>query len=389
MTSRLERQANRALRVRAGSEGAIVLALLDETKLDDAAATMGVNADDVKAVRQAVAAAGKVVVVFGDELCGAAAEALSLLEGALPTSAEDATAAKQAYIDSLQRQVRSTNSPPKPAVNDNPHTYIVERPTLEVGGEAARAETKFSFVPLVRYSNSLGAGLMGMAAAYKGGKTAQAMLNAAGNEIKALLIAGEDVVAKADAATQLKKLDFLVVQEMFLTETAKLADVVLPVTSFAEAQGTQINNGMQIQFVRRVIPPVGQARPDWMVVNSLAKLMGVDFGFAGQLKNVFKEIAEKVPGCGGLSHKLLANEGATQIKLPEPDASRINAADVKERLAAELARVNRSLAVDDAPITAQAGARLKQRYPTITRYSQMLTPELAEVEKPVVLMFPA
>jgi NADH-quinone oxidoreductase subunit G len=397
MPSRLERQADRVLRVREGSEAAIIHALLDETKSDDAADALGVSADDVRYLRQAIADAAKVVVIFGDELQGAAVEALSLLESSLPFSAEAAAAAKQAYVDALQREVRSTNSPPKPSINENPHTYIVERPTLEVGAEPVKTEAKFSFVSLVRYANTLGAGLMGMAAGYKGGKTAHAMLKAAGEEIKALYIAGEDLIYKAngEAVTlraQLEKLDLLIVQDMFLTETARLADVVLPVTSFAEAQGTQINNGMQIQFVRRVIPPVGQARPDWMVINSIAKLMGVDFGWAGQVKNVFKEIAEKVPGCGGLSHNLLANEGATQIKLPEPETGSINAADVKDRLATDVARINRNIPIDKSLPIFQAGSRLQQRYTMVTRFSEMFSPKLpetAEAEKPRALVFPA
>lgn len=396
--SRLERQANVAVRVREGSEAAIIQALLDESKIADAADAMGANADDIRAIRKVVHESGKVVVIFGDELSGAAVEALPLLEEVLASpSAEAAEAAKKAYIDSLQRQVRSSNSTQKPSINENPYTYIVEHPTLEVGASPAHTETKFSFVPLARYSNTLGSGMMGMASGYKGGMSAQAMLNAAGGGIKALLIAGEDVVFKAngDASlvkSQLEKLDFLVVQEMFLTETAQLADVVLPVTSFAESQGTQVNNGSQIQFVRRTIPPVGQARPDWMVVNQLAKLMGVDFGYQGQLKNVFKDITETLPEFAGLSHNQLANEGATPIKFAASDLSKINRADLAERLAGQVAKINREVAVDHAPLTAKAGSRLHQRYVQITRRSEMLTPSLpqaAEGEPAKVLMFPA
>ncbi|MGH9839466.1 MAG: molybdopterin-dependent oxidoreductase [Blastocatellia bacterium] len=396
MPSRLERQAEIALRVREGSENAIVAALLDEAKINEAADAMGAGADDLHAIRKVIQESARVVVVFGDELRGAAVEALALLEVALAApSAEVADAAKKAYIDVLQRQVRSSNSPPKPSINENPYTYIVERPTLEVGEDAARTETKFSFLPLVRYANTMGAGMMGMDSGYKGGMSAQAMLNAAGGEIKALVIAGEDVVAKANGnaaiiAGQLAQLDFLVVTEMFLTETAELADVVLPATSFAESQGTQINNGMQVQFVRRVIPPVGQARPDWMILAQIARLMGADLGFQGQLKNVFKEMAEKVPGFAGLSHNLLANEGATQIKLPQPDRSRINAADLRDRLDAQVARVNRNLAVDKSELAAKAGSRLQKRYPLITRYSEMISPQPLPTEegKAVPLMFP-
>ena len=284
--SRLERQATKALRVREGSEAAIIQALLDETKVAEAAAALGVAVDEVAEIRRTVVESSRVVVVFGDELRGAGLEALALLEQALPAPSEEVAAgARKAWLDQLQRQVRSTNSTSKPSINENPYTYIVEHPTLEVGAEPVRTATKFSFLPLVRYSNSLGAWQMGLDSALTGGMSAAAMLNSAGGGIRGLLIAGEDVVFKAngDAAivrAQLEKLDLLVVQDLFLTETAQLADVVFPATSFAESQGTQVNNGSQVQFVRRTIPPVGQARPDWMILNQLARQMG---GSSGRL----------------------------------------------------------------------------------------------------------
>src|SRR5215470_4077373 len=363
--SRLERQAELSVRVREGSEGALVYGLLDGSKVAEAAGALGVGADSVNAIRKILLESEKVVVIFGD---------------------------------ALQRQVRSSNSPPKPSINENPYTYIVERPTLETGGPRARSETKFSFVPLVRYSNSMGAWQMGMCAEQTGGMLARAMLNNAGGGVKALVIAGEDVVSKANGdqgvvRSQLEKLDFLVVQEMFLTETARMADVVLPVTSFAEAQGTQVNNGSQVQFVRRTIPPVGQARPDWMVTNQTARQMGVDFGYQGQLKNVFKEIAEKVEGYAGLSHNFLANEGATPIKRAQADLSKVERAELPkllDRLADEVARVNRKIPVDASEIAAKAGSLLHKRYPLITRFSEMISPVTSQergVSEP--LIFPA
>src|SRR5262249_3271440 len=186
---------------------------------------MGVTLDSINAIRKILLESEKVVVIFGDELRGAALEALPSLELALATpNAEVAAEARKSYIDALQRQVRSSNSPPKPSINENPYTYIVERPTLEIGRAPARSETKFSFVPLVRYSNSMGAWQMGMCAEQFGGMPAQAMLDNAGGGVKALIIAGEDLVSKANGAeavvrSQLNKLDFLVVQEMFLTAT--------------------------------------------------------------------------------------------------------------------------------------------------------------------------
>jgi NADH-quinone oxidoreductase subunit G len=394
--SRLERQAGVFLRVREGSEGALVYGLLDKAIVAEAARAMGVSPDSVNAIRQTLIESEKVVVIFGDELRGAALEALPMLELALATpSAEVAEEARKAYIDALQRQVRSSNSPPKPSINENPYTYIVERPTLEIGQPPARSETKFSFVPLVRYSNSMGAWQMGMCAERTGGMAAQTMLNSSGGGIKALIVAGEDLVSKSNGdmafvRSQLKKLDFLVVQEMFLTETAQMADVVLPVTSFAEAQGTQVNNGSQVQFVRRTIPPVGQARPDWMVVNQIARQMGVDFGYQAQLKNVFKEIAEKVEGYAGLSHNHLANEGATPIKGEPPRLNEIDRAELMARLAGEVARVNRNIPIDEFEAPAKAGSVLHKRYPLITRFSEMISPlttQEREVSEP--LIFPA
>lgn len=394
--SRLERQAEMALRMREGSEGALVYALLDESKVAEAAGAAGVSPDSISAIRKILLESEKVVVIFGDELRGAALEALPLVELVLATpSAEVAAEARKAHIDALQRQVRSSNSPPKPSINENPYTYIVERPTLESGQAPARSETKFSFVPLVRYSNSMGAWQMGMCAAQTGGMTAHAMLNNAGGDVKALVIVGEDVVSKANGeativSSQLEKLDFLVVQDMFLTETARMADVVLPVTSFAEAQGTQVNNGSQVQFVRRTIPPVGQARPDWMVTNQIARQMGVDFGYQGQLKNVFKEIAEKVEGYAGLSHNFLANEGATPIKRSQADLGKIDRAELMGRLASEVARVNGAIPVEASERAAKAGSLLRNRYPLITRFSEMISPATSqekEVSEP--LIFPA
>ncbi|HZS03702.1 MAG TPA: molybdopterin-dependent oxidoreductase [Blastocatellia bacterium] len=396
MPSRLERQAEISVRVREGSENAIVAALLDETRINSVAEAAGAKSEDIKALRDTVLNSERVIVVFGDELRGAAAEALSLFETALATpDIEKAKSAKAAHLDALQRQAVSTNSAPKPSIIENPYLLIVPHPTLAVGEEKAVTATKFSFVPLVRYANSMGAFQMGMDSSLNGGLSAQAMLKAAGGSIKALYVAGDDVVAKADdpaaARAQLAKLDFLVVQDMFLTETAALAHVVLPATSFAESQGTQVNNGSQVQLVRRAIPPVAQARPDWMIVNTIARLMGRDFGFQSAVKNVFREISEKVEGYAGLSHNLLFNEGAVQVRQAQPDAAKVNKAEVTNRLAGEVARASRGIEVDTSDLATKAGTRLQRRYPLITRYSKVLPLNQVEREEaqsaPVV--FPA
>jgi anaerobic selenocysteine-containing dehydrogenase len=194
----------------------------------------------------------------------------------------------------------------------------------------------------------------------------------------------------------LSKLDFLVVQDMFMTDTAKAAHVVLPTTSFAESQGTQTNNGSQVQLVRRAIPPVGQARPDWMITASIAKMMGADFGYQGAVKNVFKALSEAVAGYAGLSHNQLANEGARNIDAAPVDVANINRVDLLDRLNAEIAAVNRRTIVNLGELKDKAGSRLHKRYPMMTRYSTMLplhpTNGLVlggQPEKAKVVVFPA
>ncbi|MFN7929254.1 MAG: molybdopterin-dependent oxidoreductase [Blastocatellia bacterium] len=396
VASRLERQAEIAVRVRPGSENALIAALLDENLTNEAADVMGTLAENLKAVRQVVLESEKVVVIFGDELRGAALEALPLLEAVLATpNPEAAAAARKAYLDAQQRLAQSTQSTAKPAINENPFSNITPQPTLEVGDDPVRSATKFSFMPLVRYANSLGAYQMGMDALHNDGMIAQAMLVGSGQAIKALYIAGEDVVGKAEEPKGMKhllsRLDFLVVQDTFMTETAQQAHVVLPTTTSAESQGSQTNNGSQVQLVRRAIPPVGQARPDWMVTAGIAKMMGKDFGYQGAVKNVFKAIAEAVPGYAELSHNRLANEGATVIAMPPVDATLINRKDVMDRLNAEIARVNRHAIVNLGELRDKAGSRLHKRYPLITRYSNILPlhPTNGQEEKAKVVMFPA
>ncbi len=96
--------------------------------------------------------------------------------------------------------------------------------------------------------------------------------------IKAMYIMGENPVISDPDAEKVKRslssLDFLVVQDIFLTETAQLADVVLPAASFAEKDGTFTNTERRVQLIRKAIAPVGEAKPDWEILCLLAKKMG-------------------------------------------------------------------------------------------------------------------
>ncbi len=115
-------------------------------------------------------------------------------------------------------------------------------------------------------------------------------------KIKAVYIIGENPVLSDPDAKHIKealsKLEFLVVQDIFLTETAQLAHVVLPGTSFAERDGTFTNTERRVQRVRKAVAPPGSAKPDWQIVCEIARRMrskGFEFTSAA---DIMKEIAD-------------------------------------------------------------------------------------------------
>lgn len=127
--------------------------------------------------------------------------------------------------------------------------------------------------------------------------------------IRAMYIIGENpVISDPDSShveEALKKLEFLVVQDIFLTETARLADVVLPATTFAEKDGTFTNTERRVQRVRRAIEPVGESRPDWWIVCEIASRMGGK-GFAFQSPaEIMQEIAAVTPQYAGITYERL------------------------------------------------------------------------------------
>ena len=107
------------------------------------------------------------------------------------------------------------------------------------------------------------------------------------------------------------------VQDIFLNETAALADVVLPAASFAEKEGTFVNTERRVQRVRQVIEPVGESRPDWWITCALAREMG-GRGFDFQSpEEIFREITALTPSFAGLSYRRLERGG---IQWPCPTA---------------------------------------------------------------------
>ncbi|KKR78823.1 MAG: Formate dehydrogenase, alpha subunit [Candidatus Nomurabacteria bacterium GW2011_GWA2_40_9] len=136
--------------------------------------------------------------------------------------------------------------------------------------------------------------------------------NAWKGKVNAIYVMGENpIISDPDAnhvAEALKKVDFLVVQDIFLSETAELADVVLPSASFAEKDGTYTNTERRVQLVKKAIDPVGQSRSDWEIICDVASRMGYKMGYKNSAE-IMDEIASLTPIYAGIGHERLTNWG--------------------------------------------------------------------------------
>ncbi len=236
---------------------------INAIKLDDVAATTGVSAAAINAAAKTFAEAVNGIIVFGleagnDPALRAALEALALLTG-----------------------------------------------------HAGRADN--GLIAVLPQANSRGAADMGVVperlpgyAPVEGaaGLSAGQML-AANSGLKAMLVAGADPAAESEAyKSALQQLDFLVVQELFLTETAQLADVVLPAKGVAERDGTFTNLERRVQAFDTGVPAPGQAWADWLILSGIAGALGAAWGYASA-DGVMAEITQTVPLYAGMDFKNL------------------------------------------------------------------------------------
>jgi formate dehydrogenase alpha subunit len=148
--------------------------------------------------------------------------------------------------------------------------------------------------------------------------------------IRALYVVGENpLLSEPDlhhAEKAIAQLDCLVVQDLFMHETAERAHVFLPAAGFAEKDGTFTNSERRVQRVRAALEPAGQARSDWWITAELAKRVasrvGLDveqsFGYR-TAADIFDEMARLVPFLGGISYPRLEREGGLQWPCPAPD----------------------------------------------------------------------
>lgn len=143
-------------------------------------------------------------------------------------------------------------------------------------------------------------------------KVTEMLPKAHSGELKALYIIGENPLVSDPDLTHAKKsiehLDFLVVQDIFLTETAQLADVVLPSACFAEKDGTFANTERRVQLVRKAVAAPGQAKEDWWITCEIAKRMGYSMEYKNA-EAIMKEISAVTPSYAGISYDRIAYEG--------------------------------------------------------------------------------
>src|ERR1700744_6561244 len=132
-------------------------------------------------------------------------------------------------------------------------------------------------------------------------------------EIHGMYVEGENpAMSDPDlnhARQALAMLDHLVVQDLFLTETAFHADVVLPASAFAEKSGTFTNTDRRVQIGRPVLPPPGDARQDLWIIQEMAKRLGLDWTYSGP-DEVFTEMAMTMPSLKNITWDRLVREGA-------------------------------------------------------------------------------
>jgi len=164
----------------------------------------------------------------------------------------------------------------------------------------------------------------GSAGPLKVGLTVTEIVHAAGEgQVRALFIMGENpMVSDPDinhVRQCLENTEFLVVQDIFPTETVQLAHVVLPGASFAEKNGTFTNTERRVQRVRKAIEPLGEAKEDWSIICELAKKMGAQGFDFSSTKKVMEEINKLTPSYGGITYERLEALGSLQWPCPAVD----------------------------------------------------------------------
>ena len=164
--------------------------------------------------------------------------------------------------------------------------------------------------------------LWGPFADEQGKKLTEIMDGMRDGSIRAAYIMGENPMqsdpdaAKVEAG--LRNLDFLIVQDIFMTPTARLADVILPAASYLEKQGTFTNTERRVQLINEVLPPLPGTRPDWRILCDVINALGGRADYDSP-REIFNEIRQVVPSYAGMDYTRLAEEQGLCWPCPTPD----------------------------------------------------------------------
>ncbi len=155
------------------------------------------------------------------------------------------------------------------------------------------------------------------------GLTVVEIMNAVlAGQIKAMYIMGENPAMsdpdQSHAREALARLEHLVVQDIFLTETAWHADVILPASAAFEKTGTFTNTNRQVQLGRQAFEPPGEARQDWWLIQEIARRLGLDWNY-GHPSDVFAEMAEIMPSLDNITWERLEREDSVTYPCDAPD----------------------------------------------------------------------
>jgi formate dehydrogenase alpha subunit len=150
------------------------------------------------------------------------------------------------------------------------------------------------------------------------------MMKSAGDKIKGFFVMGEDIILSEPNVLKLEKsmndVEFIVLQDIFLNETARFADVIFPATTFAEKDGVFTNSERRVQRVRKAVEPPGQAKADWEILVLLANQLGANWSYDGPA-DIYAEMAKDAPNFAGISYEKLeetTHPGKSGIQWPCP-----------------------------------------------------------------------
>ena len=150
------------------------------------------------------------------------------------------------------------------------------------------------------------------------------MMKTIGDKVRGMFLMGEDIVISEPNVGKLEEalndIEFMVVQDIFLNESCRYADVILPAACFAEKDGVFTNSDRRVQRVRKAVEPPGQARADWQILVEIMKRAGLEQPDYQSPADIYAELASLSDKFTGISHERIDGEGGLQWPIPSIDA---------------------------------------------------------------------